>query len=66
MPTDAELLEDARTAYQTALRTGKEVEFNGRRWASHNLADLRTIIADLEQRTGTVTRSRLAAFRNGT
>lgn len=64
MPTDDELLEDARTALQTALRTGKSVTFNGRTFQPHDLSALRDIIASLSGATGS-TASRLAAFSKG-
>jgi hypothetical protein len=47
-PTNEELLAGARRSLATALDTGKSVTFNGRTYTSHDLADLREMIASLE------------------
>ena len=66
MPWTAEELAAARAALIASLSSGKSVTFGGRSYTSHDLEDLRALIAEMERESSTTGQSyRLAATSKG-
>lgn len=61
----SEDLAAAKAALLNAITTGKTVTFADRSWTSHDLPELRALVAEMERSVGATPTSRLAAFRKG-
>jgi hypothetical protein len=55
----------AKAALLQAMTTGKMVTFGGRSWTSHDLPELRALVADIERQSTGAPGHRLAAVRKG-
>lgn len=66
MAWTADELAEAKAALLQAVTSGKSVTFGGRSWTSHDLSELRLLIAEMERSASTSTQTyRLAAHSKG-
>lgn len=66
MAWTADELAAAKAALLSAVTSGKSVTFGGRSWTSHDLSELRELIAEMERSSSINTQTyRLAAHSKG-
>ena len=58
-------LDAAKAAYLKALTTGKSVTFGDRSWTSHDLPQLRQLIAEIERSVGAPRPKQFLGYHRG-